>query len=458
MPLLHDPKITPEERALAQAHSDFLRLKRLLYDNISKLPSLPVVVDNLKKALESYKHIGVISLSIQTVALVELQYGWQAYDNLIIEIAQQLNELIGNVIQGEVVLAMEYARSDEFLIFCLSQPDEKSVTLEYMEHVSERLFKALNDHLGQYPVDSIYRKVGLNGGFAIITNNRVVRAERLIYHGLNEAKRMAALYESRRHTKQIETLRSIIAERQIATTFQPIIYMADLRIMAYEALSVSPKEAGFPNTEVLFSIAQEAGLGLKLDRLCRENAITNASKMADHYKLFVNVEPSAIDDPEFRQAQFVEFMQSHGIEPSKVVLEITERTAIKDYDIFLKSLKYFQDLGFEIAVDDAGAGYASLNSIAYLRPKFLKFDHALVQNIHKTPIKQQLLETLIDFADKIGAHVIAEGIESIEEFEMLREMNVEFGQGYYIARPDFTFPDVREELVNHMNGSQPKKP
>jgi len=86
-------------------------------------------------------------------------------------------------------------------------------------------------------------------------------------------------------------------------------------------------------------------------------------------------------------------------------------------------------------VDDAGAGYSSLSTIAELQPDFLKFDRSMVSGIHESKIKQELLKTLLEMAGRTGSRVIAEGIEQAEELEMMREIGVELGQGYYLERP-----------------------
>jgi predicted signal transduction protein with EAL and GGDEF domain len=104
-------------------------------------------------------------------------------------------------------------------------------------------------------------------------------------------------------------------------------------------------------------------------------------------------------------------------EPSRVVIEITERTAIKDYPKFRERLKVFRERGFRFAVDDAGSGYAGLGSIANLEPDFIKLDFSLINCIDTNFLKQNLVETMVRFANDQGAKVIAEGVERAEEFE-----------------------------------------
>jgi hypothetical protein len=117
------------------------------------------------------------------------------------------------------------------------------------------------------------------------------------------------------------------------------------------------------------------------------------------------------------------------------VLEITERTAIKDYPRFKEYLKAFRERGFRFAVDDAGSGYAGLGSIANLEPDYIKLDISLIANIDTNFLKQNLVETMVSFANSQGTQVIAEGVERREEFETVRQLGVHFTQGFLFHRP-----------------------
>jgi EAL domain-containing protein (putative c-di-GMP-specific phosphodiesterase class I) len=119
-----------------------------------------------------------------------------------------------------------------------------------------------------------------------------------------------------------------------------------------------------------------------------------------------------------------------------VVLEITERTAIKDYPKFRKRLRSFRERGFRFAVDDAGSGYAGLGSIANLEPDFIKLDISLINSIDTNFIKQNLVETMVGFAKEQGAMVIAEGIERAEELETVKRIGVPLVQGFLLHRPE----------------------
>jgi EAL domain-containing protein (putative c-di-GMP-specific phosphodiesterase class I) len=143
--------------------------------------------------------------------------------------------------------------------------------------------------------------------------------------------------------------------------------------------------------------------------------------------LFLNVDPLDFSDPAFDENEVEN--------PEQVVIEITERTAIKDYPKFRERLKSFRNRGFRFAVDDAGSGYAGLGSIANLEPDFIKLDISLINSIDTNFIKQNLVAGMVRFANEHGAMVIAEGVESAGEFKTVKEIGVHLVQGFFLHKP-----------------------
>jgi EAL domain-containing protein (putative c-di-GMP-specific phosphodiesterase class I) len=139
------------------------------------------------------------------------------------------------------------------------------------------------------------------------------------------------------------------------------------------------------------------------------------------------VDPHDFSDPLFGEEQVTN--------PHRVVLEITERTAIKDYPKFRERLQGLRQMGYRFAVDDAGSGYAGLGSIANLEPDFIKLDISLITGIDTNFIKQNLVETMVKFANDHGAKVIAEGVERAEEFMTVRSLGVHLVQGFFLHKP-----------------------
>jgi EAL domain-containing protein (putative c-di-GMP-specific phosphodiesterase class I) len=117
------------------------------------------------------------------------------------------------------------------------------------------------------------------------------------------------------------------------------------------------------------------------------------------------------------------------------VLEVSEGYAIENYNLFAEALQNFSQMGFSIAVDDIGAAHSSLEKIAHLDPRYLKFDIQLVRDIDKSHVKQEMTRALKAFAEKMDSTIIAEGIEREGEKETLLDLGIDYGQGYLLARP-----------------------
>jgi EAL domain-containing protein (putative c-di-GMP-specific phosphodiesterase class I) len=246
---------------------------------------------------------------------------------------------------------------------------------------------------------------------------------------------MAELQEQRLWMKSKELLQEIILKEDVRTFFQPIIDLKSRLTLGFEGLTRGPQGTDYESPYMLFGVATESDLLFELDRLCRRNALTSASAMKPGHKLFVNLLPTTIRDPEFQGKRMLEFLEERKLSPSRIVLEITERLAIENYDLFLEAMRTFTDQGFSIAIDDMGAGYSGLDKIVELQPNYVKLDMSMVRDIHTSFVKKEMVQTFKAMADKIDARLIAEGIEKREEFDVVREIGVNYIQGNYLARP-----------------------
>ena len=202
-----------------------------------------------------------------------------------------------------------------------------------------------------------------------------------------------------------------------------------------EALSRGPRGSEFESGETLFSLADRTDLLIPLERICRQRSLEAAAYANPSQQIFLNLSPAAASDPEFLGPFFQEQVKSFGIEPDRIVLEITERTYAVYEGLFREVLSKFRQQNFRIAVDDVGTGYSNLSSLAEIEPDYLKFDNVFVRGIDRRRVKQDLLEALMSFARKMKTKVIAEGIESKEELKVLQSLGVPYGQGFLLARP-----------------------
>ncbi len=419
--------------------TEWLRLKSYLFDGDTDLPALPCVLDEVRKLMEAHNSIGVVYLEVSR--RVEGVYGWYAYDRLMRRAARVLKSMKGALPPGSL-LAMNRVREGEFLIVL---PPKKSPEKSFnarLEKLARGMLRKLKPLTEKEMTPRLFPGSFFHCGWAVVPRDPLLRFERLVYQGVRRAEEMALRHERDAAAGRLSLLEQIIAENQLSTVFQPIVYLDDLNVFGYEALARVPGVDYFNDAEVLFSFAVGTDLILQLERLCRRNALENVTDIGKGVKLFINTSANAIDDPELREDRFIDMVREKGLDSKDVVLEITERLAIADFEIFRKVVAYLKQKGFSIAIDDMGAGYSSLQTVAELRPHYLKYDMNLVRDIDKHLIKRDLLETLVPFAKRIGATLIAEGIETREEFETLKSLGIELGQGYYVAKPGLAFPRV----------------
>jgi EAL domain-containing protein (putative c-di-GMP-specific phosphodiesterase class I) len=207
-------------------------------------------------------------------------------------------------------------------------------------------------------------------------------------------------------------------------------------VLGFEALSRGARGSGLETADALFGAATTHELLLELDRLCRARALLSSGRIPSNAKLFVNTLPATIRDPQFRGKPLIDFLDRAQVSPERIVIEITEKLVIENYGLFREAMAYFTDLGMSFAVDDVGAGYSGLEAIARLKPAFLKIDNVLVRDVHSSLVNREMVKAIISLGLGIGATVIAEGIQTDEETQALQSIGIDYGQGYFLARPD----------------------
>jgi EAL domain-containing protein (putative c-di-GMP-specific phosphodiesterase class I)/GGDEF domain-containing protein len=246
---------------------------------------------------------------------------------------------------------------------------------------------------------------------------------------------------------EVKMLKKILDEKYIKPVYQPIVSLIDGQVFGYEALSrVTDEKLGL-NIQQIFEIADKTKNTWQIEILCREKALQNAMTINPEKKLFLNVDPNVIHNEEFRNDFTIEYLEKYKLNPSNVIFEVTERSAVTDNDAFLKAIDHYKNQNFSIAIDDVGAGFSGLNTIANIRPNYIKIDMNLIRNIDKDEIKQLLCKAMVDFGANSGVKLIAEGIETEEELKTLIRLKVDYGQGYYLGIPQETFEDITPKKV-----------
>ncbi|GGI15904.1 GGDEF domain-containing protein [Oxalicibacterium faecigallinarum] len=233
----------------------------------------------------------------------------------------------------------------------------------------------------------------------------------------------------------VQRLREVILHRQLTPLFQPIIDMQRGEIVGYEGLIRGPSDSPLHAPLNLFKVARACGLSVEVEHLCRRITLEKFAELQLPGKLFLNVSPECLVQSGQRHGETLGYIHEVGINPDRVIIELTESHPTYDYDLLREAVRHYRAMGFVIAIDDLGEGFSSLRLWSEIRPEYVKIDMHFVQGINQDPIKLQFVRSIQEIAEKSGTIVIAEGIETDAELLMIRDLGVACGQGYKIARP-----------------------
>jgi diguanylate cyclase (GGDEF)-like protein len=250
----------------------------------------------------------------------------------------------------------------------------------------------------------------------------------------------------------LSRLIEILDQRQLNALFQPIINMKSGALIGYEGLIRGPSDSPLHSPMNLFKVARANSLSVELEHLCREVVLERFAELALPGKLFLNVSPGMLIQPHARRGETMQFIKRLGLNPERVIIELTENEPTYDYELLLEAMKHYRGMGFRIAIDDLGEGFSSLRLWSELRPEYVKIDMHFVQGINHDPVKLQFVRSIQEIAVESGTIVIAEGIETPTELLMLRDLGIACGQGYHIARPSPTPPaHTPPDIVHSLN-------
>ncbi|MFA4903758.1 MAG: bifunctional diguanylate cyclase/phosphodiesterase [Desulfobaccales bacterium] len=231
---------------------------------------------------------------------------------------------------------------------------------------------------------------------------------------------------------------SLIDNDQLTIHFQPIYSSNDGTVYAYEALTRINNNKFFKSIPDLFKSAIQCNFISHLDVICRANALKHSAlqglKQTNAY-ICINICPETLMNPDHLVGLTDELAEEHGISKNKIILEITEESAINDMELFKTTIKRYRNRGYKIAIDDFGAGYGGLKMLSLIEPELVKIDCHFIANIDQVPIKYNLVDAIATACHRMGIKIVAEGIEREEELTIILDMGIELLQGFYLGRP-----------------------
>ena len=231
-------------------------------------------------------------------------------------------------------------------------------------------------------------------------------------------------------------LLNIIDSKAVTTLFQPIYNVQQKTILGYEALTRGPEDSELYSPDKLFHCATLHNLLSELEILCRDKAITRFAELKLPGKLFLNISPLVLLSKNHPQGETMKFVQRAGLSCDQIVIELSEKYPVPNDNMLSEALAKYRQFGFNVAIDDLGAGYSGLKLWSQLRPNIVKIDRYFVENCHQDSFKRKFLKAIFDLAQSAKAQVVVEGIETRDEFELLQRLGMVYAQGFYLARPE----------------------
>ncbi|MCD8508933.1 MAG: EAL domain-containing protein [Bacillus sp. (in: Bacteria)] len=226
----------------------------------------------------------------------------------------------------------------------------------------------------------------------------------------------------------------VIKEELITCFYQPIVNV-NKEVYGYEILSRFQKEDGsLISPALVFEGAKDRGRLYALDRVCRMTAVKHA-KVLKNKKAFINFIPTSIYSPEFCLKSTTKIADKLGIDPSQLVFEVVETEKVDDVDHLKRILTYYKEKGFKYALDDVGEGFSTIELLEDITPHYMKLDMQFVREVASDLNKQRVAKKFLEMAIKVGSIPLAEGVESQEDFDWLKQAGYQLFQGYFFGKP-----------------------
>jgi len=421
--------------ALEHFRNGYLRLKSALHDRTTRFPAYPVLFDELRTLLDTRRRLGVIHIEPANIDLVESLYGWQAFDRAMSEFAATIKTMPGVELPPGALLSVGGVPADRFVVFIPVLSDGREPTHDDLAAIGAAVKVRLDVLLEGDGFATMAPRISVRVGHAFLSEDPFYRFERRVHAAVDEARTLTERRERNRDRVWGAELKQLIRDEAIRTVWQPVVEMSSGAVFGYEALARGPKDSLFEMPRAMFALSGRVGAAGDLDRLCRAAAIREGAQVAADRKLFVNVLPSTLRDPEWRHGAVSVLLAAAGRKPEDVVVEVSERAVGHDAESLAIACSGLREDGFALALDDVGTGRDGGEALDRLRPDYLKVDASVVRGIDKNLVKQEIFATIARQGGAVGAQVVAVGVESAGEAETVRAMGTLYAQGYHYAGP-----------------------
>lgn len=408
----------------------YLRLRSALRDPTTNLYTFTLYFDEIRAMLTGGRRAGTLWVGLGDRRLVETVYGWEAYDHLIQEAAAYLGGLRGGRLPEESVVAVAGVRGDAFTIFVPSGEGGEELNAAALAGLASALREGLEERLAAATPGLPAVSSSVRVGAALLEDNPFHRFERRVYQAIDEARALADRPRESERLAWLAEMQRLLREKDISAVFQPIVDLETRVVMGLEAYARGPVGTVFAMPRVMFSVGRDAGLMGELDRLCRHRALESLKGAPPPSLLFLNVAAENLVDPDWRSPEILQAFADAGLGPREIVLDVPESEISGDPLVYKAAVEALRSVGYRLSLDDMGSSARTVALVEELRPEFLKFDLTLVRGVGSDPMRRELVRSLVELAEKAGARLVAERVESEQERQVLLECGAGWGQGY----------------------------
>lgn len=288
------------------------------------------------------------------------------------------------------------------------------------------------------------------------------RADDALYQAKHEGRTAVRVYDATKDDRPLTGERlaraaraviDLVATDAISPVYQPIVDMRSGLVVGFEGLTRPDPKTAFQDASSLFTVAEQSGRTADLDWVCIRSIIAGATTLEEDQTLSLNLSPMTIEAPEFQILPLLGLLSKVRIPPSRIILEITERQGIDEFDTLRTKLNACRAAGFRIAIDDLGAGNSGLRLLSQIQFDIVKIDLSLVQAGTQREASLDIVRTLMELATRWGAYAVAEGVETLDQLHMLRTIGLGHAQGYLLGRP-MSEPRLRQIDLDTILGEQ----
>lgn len=404
-------------------------VEQLLFDRITELPGVALLFDDIQNMLRLQHRLGLIAIRI----VQRRAEDFTQQDELLNEVAQFVKLMRGTTIRQEDYLSVLSTFGSYFLIVLSPARRQQHIKQADLDKVTTRVRNAMVNLLSSSRTEK-YQGIFCYTGCAMVVEKPRAPIRTVVYTAIEQALRVSVQAEKEASQKIYGAFKQVIRRRSITTVYQPIVNINERQILGYEALTRGP-QGQFRAPDLLFQFGYEFGLVKELDAVCLEKAFNILPKLPKSALLFVNVEPESLLSVLAAGSRVVGTLRKVRSEFSRVVLEITEHAAIRDFAFFRRTIQFFKQLGFRVSVDDVGSAHSGLQRIVALKPDFIKVDLALIHHIQDDPVRREIVRMLQEIAKRIGVDLVAEGVETRQQLQVIKELGVQYAEGYLFSPP-----------------------